>query len=49
MLIKDNVIRSTIKGKQKAAIFIAKNASTVKEENNKMSGYENGNIVYEKK
>ena len=49
MLIKDNVIRSTIKGKQKTAIFIAKNALTVKEENNKMSGYENGNIVYEKK
>ena len=49
MLIKDNVIKSTIKGKQKAAIFIAKNALTVKEENNKMSGYENWNIVYEKK
>ena len=49
MLIKENVIRSTIKGKQKAAIFIAKNSPPVKEENNKMSGYENGNIVYEKR
>ncbi|HXL58222.1 MAG TPA: right-handed parallel beta-helix repeat-containing protein [Chitinophagaceae bacterium] len=49
MLIKENVIRSTIKGKQKAAIFIANDSLLVKEENNKMSGYENGNIVYEKK
>ena len=49
MLIKENVIRSTIKGKQKAAIFIAKNSLPVKEENNKMSGNEDGNIVYEKK
>ena len=49
MLIKENVIRSTIKGKQKAAIFIAKNSLPVKEENNKMSGNADGNIVYEKK
>ena len=49
MLIKENVIRSTIKGKQKAAIFIAKNSLPVKEENNKMSGSADGNIVYEKK
>jgi hypothetical protein len=49
ILIKDNIIRSTIKGKQKAAIFIAKDSLPVKEENNQMSGNENGNIVYEKK
>ena len=49
MLIKENVIRSTIKGKQKAAIFIAKNSLPVKEENNKMSGSADENIVYEKK
>ena len=48
MLIKENVIRSSIKGKQKAAIFIAKNSLPVKEENNKMSGNADGNIVYEK-
>lgn len=48
ILIKENVIRSTIKGKQKAAIFIAKNSPRVKEENNEMSGHANGNIVYEK-
>jgi parallel beta-helix repeat protein len=48
MLIKENTIRSTIKGKQKAAIFIAKNALPVQEEGNKMSGHENGNIIYEK-
>jgi parallel beta-helix repeat protein len=49
MLLKENVIRSTITGKQKAGIFIAKNSLPVKEENNKMSGNADGNIVYEKK
>ncbi len=49
MVIKENVIRSTTNGKQKAAIFIAKDSVPLKVENNKMSGYENGNIVYEKK
>jgi hypothetical protein len=49
ILIKENVIRSTIKGKQKAGIFVAKNSLPVKEENNKMSGHSDGNVVYEKK
>ena len=46
--IKDNVIRSTMKGKQKTAIFVAKNSPQIKEENNDMSGHANGNIVYQK-
>jgi hypothetical protein len=49
ILLKDNVIRSTAKGKQKGAIFIANNAIPIKEENNKMNGHEGGNIVYGKK
>jgi parallel beta-helix repeat protein len=48
MLIKENVIRSTVKGKQKTAIFVEKNSPKVKEENNNMSGHTNGNIVYQK-
>lgn len=48
MLIKENIIRSTISGKQKSAIFIAKNCPPVKELNNKMSGHSDRNIVYEK-
>lgn len=48
MRIKNNIIRSTVNGKQKTAIYIAKNSSSIVEENNKMSGHTNGNIVYEK-
>lgn len=49
MVIKDNIIRNTARGKQMAAIFIAKDSVPVTEENNKISGYEKGNIIYEKK
>ena len=49
MIISNNVIRASSKGKQKAAIFIAKDSVPVKEENNTMSGYANGNVIYEKK
>jgi nitrous oxidase accessory protein NosD len=49
LLLKDNVIRSTEKGKQKGAIFIANNSIPIKEENNKMNGHEGQNIVYGKK
>jgi len=48
LLIKENIIRSTMNGKQKTAIFIAKNSPQVKEEGNNMSGHANGNIVYQK-
>jgi parallel beta-helix repeat protein len=48
MLIKENTIRSTVAGKQKTAIFVSKNSPQVKEENNKMSGHADGNIVYQK-
>lgn len=49
ILIKNNIIRSTEKGKQKAAIFIALNTTPIKEEDNKMDGHSMGNIVNEKK
>ncbi len=48
VVLKENVIRDTKKGSQKAAIFISKKTSAIKETNNKMSGHSNGNIVYEK-
>jgi parallel beta-helix repeat protein len=49
ILIKNNVIRNTKNGKQKAAIFVAANTTPIVEENNKMSGHTKGNVVYEKK
>jgi nitrous oxidase accessory protein NosD len=49
LLLKDNVIRNTSKGKQKGAIFLADNAIAIKEENNKMDGHEGENIVVGKK
>src|SRR5882762_6896092 len=48
VVLKDNIIRDTKKGTQKAAIFVNKNTPAVKEENNKMSGHALGNIVQEK-
>ena len=48
VVLKENVIRDTKRGRQKAAIFISKKTSAIKETNNKMSGHSNGNIVYEK-
>ena len=49
LLLKDNIIRSTAKGKQKGAIFLAKNSVPVVEENNKMDGHEGDNVVNGKK
>ena len=49
LVLKDNVIRNTSKGKQKGAIFLADNAIAIKEENNKMNGHEGENIVVGKK
>ena len=49
VVLKDNIIRDTKNGTQKAAIFMNKNAPAVKAENNKMSGHTLGNIIQEKK
>jgi parallel beta-helix repeat protein len=49
IIVKDNIIRDTKKGTQKAAVFMGKNIPVVKMENNTMSGHRAGNIVYEKK
>ena len=48
VVLKDNIIRDTKKGTQKAAIFISKNTPPIKEENNKMSGHALGNVIVEK-
>jgi nitrous oxidase accessory protein NosD len=48
VLIKDNTIRDTGKGLQKAAVFFNKNTPPVKLENNKMSGHTLGDVVYGK-
>jgi nitrous oxidase accessory protein NosD len=47
VLLKDNVIRDTKSGTQKAAIFISKDAPPIKQENNKMSGHALGNVIHE--
>ncbi|HEX7905471.1 MAG TPA: right-handed parallel beta-helix repeat-containing protein [Chitinophagaceae bacterium] len=49
IVVKDNIIRDTKTGTQKAALFMGKNIPLVKMENNTMSGHAAGNIVYEKK
>jgi hypothetical protein len=48
LLLKDNIIKNSIKGKNKGAIFMAKNALPITQENNKISGFENDKIIYEK-
>ncbi len=49
VILKDNIIRDTKTGTQKAAIYTTKDTPAVKEQNNKMSGHALGNIVQEKK
>jgi nitrous oxidase accessory protein NosD len=49
IVLKNNIIRDTKNGTQKAAVFIGKTLPLVKLENNNMSGHPAGNIVYEKK
>ncbi len=46
VLLKDNIIRDTKDGTQKAAIFINKNCPPIKEENNTMSGHALGNVIH---
>lgn len=48
LLLKDNIIRDTKNGMQKAAVYISKNAPPIKMENNIMSGHSMGNVLYEK-
>jgi hypothetical protein len=48
VVFRNNIIRDTKKGTQKAAIFLTKNTPSVKDENNTMSGHKLGNIVQEK-
>ncbi|NCU03982.1 MAG: hypothetical protein GXC73_08345 [Chitinophagaceae bacterium] len=49
IVLKNNIIRDTKKGTQKAAVFVGKTLPLIKLENNNMSGHPAGNIVYEKK
>ena len=48
LVLRDNVIRDTKKGTQKAAIFISKGTPAITAENNKMSGHKLGDIVHGK-
>ena len=48
LLLKDNIIRNTKPGKQKAAVYILKGSPPVKFENNTMIGHSEGDIIYEK-
>jgi parallel beta-helix repeat protein len=48
ILLKNNTIRDTKKGTQKAAVFVSKKTAPIKDVNNKMSGHTNGNVIYQK-
>ncbi len=48
LIIKNNTIRDTGKGTQKAGIFLQKGTPKVEIEGNKMSGHEKGNVIEEK-
>ena len=48
ILIKNNIIRDTKNGTQKAAVFMGKNIPVVKMQNNTMNGHAAGNVVNEK-
>jgi hypothetical protein len=48
LILKNNIIRDTKKGSQKAAVFISKASPPIKEESNTMSGHVLGNVVQEK-
>lgn len=47
LLLKDNIIRDTKNGMQKAAVYMSKNVPPIKFENNIMSGHSLGNVIYE--
>jgi hypothetical protein len=48
IVIKDNIIRDTGAGSQKAAVYITRNGLPVKLEQNRISGHKNGEIILEK-
>jgi lysophospholipase L1-like esterase len=48
VLLKENIIRDTGKGTQKAGIMIYENGLPVKMENNKISGHPEGDVLSEK-
>ena len=48
VLLKENKIRDTGKGTQKAAVMVYKNGLPVKMEGNKISGHPEGDILSEK-
>jgi hypothetical protein len=48
LVLKNNIIRDTGNGTQKAAVFISKNGLPVKMSDNKMSGHSDGDVVHAK-
>jgi hypothetical protein len=48
IVIKDNIIRDTGAGSQKAAVYITNNGLPVTLENNQIAGHSDGEIVFEK-
>ena len=48
VVVKNNIIRDTGKGTQKAGIYIHQNVPPIKTENNKMSGHSLGNVIRDK-
>jgi hypothetical protein len=48
ILIKENIIRDSGAGSQKAAVYITRNGLPVKLEQNRISGHRDGEIVFEK-
>ena len=49
LVIKDNIIRDTDKGTQKAGVYLQNNVPKVTLEGNKMSGHEKGDVIDESK
>ncbi|MBS0000387.1 MAG: right-handed parallel beta-helix repeat-containing protein [Cyclobacteriaceae bacterium] len=49
LILKDNTIRDTENGTQKAAVFIYENGSEPRMENNRIEKHAHGPVVYEKK
>ncbi len=48
LVLKDNIIRDTKNGMQKAAIYFSSGVPPIKMVNNIMNGHSNGNIIHEK-
>jgi len=48
VVLEDNIIRSTGKGHQAAAVFLKANIMPVELKNNKISGHPDGEVISEK-